>query len=92
MTEETFSVFQFFEDGSYEAVRNHVGPEEAALAAYQCCNNVAANCGMIRRVIITDSGGCTCFEWRYGEGVIFNGADARVVADEHCDLTTGGKR
>lgn len=66
-----FSVYQFFEDESYEKVRSFVGPEEAVRAAHHFCNSVAAKCGMTRRVIITDADDCTNFEWKYGEGVVF---------------------
>jgi hypothetical protein len=66
-----FSVCQFLDDGSSEYVRRFVDVEEAVNAAKHYTNNVAAMCGMTRRVIITDGGDCCCFEWRYGKGVTF---------------------
>jgi hypothetical protein len=66
-----FNVVQFFEDGSYEYVRNFVSAEEAVRAAKLYTSNVASRIGITRRVIITDGGDCTNFEWRYGEGVVF---------------------
>jgi hypothetical protein len=66
-----FSVYQFFEDGSYEMVRQFVGPEEAVKAAKHYTTSVAARMGITVRVIITDGGDCTAFEWKYGEGVVF---------------------
>ena len=66
-----FSVWQFFEDESYEKVRDHVEAEEAVKAAHFYSTNVASRLGLTRRVIITDGGDCTCFEWKYGEGVVF---------------------
>jgi hypothetical protein len=66
-----FSVYQFFEDGSYEAVRQHVDGEEAVRAAKHYCRSVAAKVGVVKRVIITDGGDFTNFEWKYGEGVVY---------------------
>lgn len=71
MSEELFSVCQFFEDGHYEYVRRHVSPEEAVRVAVHYCNCVGAQMGIVRRVIITDSGDCTNFEWQYGKGITF---------------------
>lgn len=68
---ETFSVCQFFEDGSYEYVRRFVSLEEAVKAAKHYTSSVAAKLGVTRRVIITDGGDCINFEWQYGKGVTF---------------------
>lgn len=66
-----FSVYQFFEDGSQEKVREFVSAEEAMRAAAHYSKSVAAVLGLARRVIITDGGDCVVFEWRHGEGVVF---------------------
>lgn len=66
-----FSVFQFFEDGNQEKVREFVSAEEAVRAAAHYSTSVAAQMGITRRVIITDGGDFTVFEWKYGEGVVF---------------------
>ena len=71
MTNETFSVCQFFEDDSYEYVRRYVTLEEAVGAAKFFTNNVAASIGLTKRVIITDALDCIVFEWKFGEGIIF---------------------
>ena len=63
-----FSVWQFFEDGSQERVREFVDELEACLAFCHYTHNVAANMGITRRVIITDGGDFTNAEWKYGEG------------------------
>jgi hypothetical protein len=68
---ELFSTCQFFEDGSYEYVRRRVDAVEAARAAHFYTHNVAARCGITQRVIVTDALDCICFEWKYGEGVVF---------------------
>ena len=66
-----FSVWQFFEDDTYERVRDHVGAEEALDASRHYCASVGARIGRTVRVIITDGGDCTCFEWVRGQGVTF---------------------
>jgi hypothetical protein len=68
---ERFSVYQFLADGSHEQVRELVPAEEAVKAAHHYTHNVAARLGMVERVIITDGGDDTCFEWKRGEGVTF---------------------
>jgi len=71
MSEGEFSVAQFFADGTHEYVRRFVGDEEAVKAAHHYTHNVAARRGLVIRVIITDGGDCTVFEWKFGEGVTF---------------------
>lgn len=66
-----YSVFQFFEDETYEKVRELVSAEDAVEAAKHYTTCVGARLGTTRRVIITDGGDCTCFEWKFGEGVTF---------------------
>lgn len=68
---ELFSVVQFFPDGQYEYVRSRVEAEEAVKAAQHYCTSVGARMGTTRRVIITDGGDCTVFEWVFGKGVVF---------------------
>jgi hypothetical protein len=68
---ETFSVCQFFEDESYEWVRTNVPAEEAVKAFQHYTNNVAVKLGVTKRVIITDSGDCVCYEWKHGKGITF---------------------
>lgn len=66
-----FNVVQFFEDGSSEYVRRRVDAETAVVVAHHYCNSVGAKIGTTVRVIITDGGDCTNFEWKFGEGVTF---------------------
>ena len=66
-----FSVYQLLADGTTERVRAFVGAEEAVDTFKSLTERPAAQLGIIRRVIITDGGDYTCFEWRYGEGVTF---------------------
>jgi len=72
---ELFSVYQFFKDGAYERVRHAVDVGEAADATLHYISCVAARTGLTRRVIVTNALDCTCFEWRYGEGVVFPGKE-----------------
>lgn len=66
-----FSVCQFFGDETYEYVRRNVTAEEAVHASRFYTDNVAARLGMTKRVIITDGGDYTVFEWKHGEGVTY---------------------
>lgn len=66
-----FSVCQFFPDGSYEYVRRFVDAEEAVKAAIHCATSVGARLGTTQRVIITDGGDHTTWEWKRDEGVTF---------------------
>lgn len=71
MSASEFSVYQFFPDGSYECVRSFVSAEEAMRAFKHYISSVGARLGTTQRVIITDGGDCTNFEWKYGEGITF---------------------
>jgi hypothetical protein len=73
MSQGEFSVYRFFADGSYEAVLRFVGPKEAVICAHGLTISVGGTIGTTRRVIITDGGDYTNFEWRFGEGVVYNG-------------------
>jgi hypothetical protein len=66
-----FSVCQFFRDDSCEYVRRFVGVQEAVEAARHCSTSVGAQIGTTVRVIITDGGDCTNFEWRFGQGIVY---------------------
>lgn len=68
---ETFSVCQFFPDGSYEYVRRNVSAEEAVKAFAHYTTSVGARIGTTRRVIVTDDGDSINFEWKYGEGITY---------------------
>ena len=66
-----FSVVQFFNNGEYEYVRRYVSAEAAMEAVKHYTNNVATRMGIVEKVIITDGGDLTCFEWINGKGVTF---------------------
>ena len=69
-TKGEFSVVQWFREGYYEFVKENVGAEEAVLTAKSVTESPGAMLGIPVRVIITDAGDCTVFEWLYGEGVV----------------------
>lgn len=71
--EGEFNVVQFFEDGSSECVRQRVDAETAVVIAHHYCHSVGAQIGTTVRVIITDGGDFTNFEWKFGEGVTYRG-------------------
>lgn len=71
MSDGEFSVVQFFDDGTYEYVRRYVDGKEAVEAAHHYTHNVAARKGFVTRVIITDGGDYTNFEWKFGEGITY---------------------
>ncbi len=71
MSNGEYSVYQFFEDGTYERVRHGVDAESAVKAAKHYTDSVGAKLGTTTRVIITDGGDNTAFEWKRGEGVVF---------------------
>lgn len=68
---ETFSVCQFFENEFYEYTRRYVSAEEAVKAFQHYTTSIAAQMGIVRRVIITDGGDCITMEWQYGKGITF---------------------
>ena len=68
---ESFSVYQFFVDNTYNCVRRSVSAAEAVRAARHYTSSVGAQIGTTQRVIITDGGDFTVFEWKHGEGVVF---------------------
>jgi len=60
---ERFSVYQFFEDGTYEKVRELVPMAEAVKAFEHYRSSVSARNGWVVRVMVTDGGDCVVAEW-----------------------------
>lgn len=71
MASGEFSVYQFFADERYEEVLRYVDAETAVNRATQLTQSIGAQIGTIVRVIITDGGDFTNFEWKFGEGVTY---------------------
>jgi hypothetical protein len=68
---DEYSVFQFFPDETYERVAAFTGAKLAVETAAALTRSVGAKLGTTRRVIITDGGDFTVFEWKFGQGVTF---------------------
>lgn len=66
-----YSVYQFFQNGDYENVREHVPLEDAMRAALHYSTSVGAKIGTTVRVIVTDTGDSCVYEWGYGKGLVF---------------------
>ena len=39
--------------------------------AKRCMQSANAQTGIVVRIIITDGGDSTCFEWQHGRGIVF---------------------
>jgi len=70
MTDE-YNVVQFFPGGDYEYVMRNVDAKTAVERAQALTESVGGRLGTTERVIITDGGDCTNFEWKFGVGVTF---------------------
>lgn len=74
MRPETYSVCQFFTNGTYEYVRQGVSELEAVKAFKHYTDNVATKVGgIVARVIITDGGDDCRLEWVAGKGFSYDG-------------------
>jgi len=71
MTVHEFSVYWFDPDGNSYAEARFIEVKAACQLAKSLMERPAAQLGFIRRVIITDGGDCTCFEWKHGEGIVY---------------------
>lgn len=69
--ENEFSVYQFFEDDSCEAVSRFVACQTAIDVAIGLARSVGAKIGTTKRIIITDGGDFTSWEWVRGKGITF---------------------
>ena len=69
MSEATFSVCQFFEDGSHEYVKRSVNVDDAAEAFSYYVGIGERWIGSIRRVIVTDGNDLVTLAWEFGEGI-----------------------
>jgi hypothetical protein len=66
-----FSVCRFFATGAYEYACRYVGAAEAYETAWRLAISPCAPEGITTRVIITDGGDCTVWDWEDGKGVVF---------------------
>lgn len=68
---EAHSVYIFFPDGTSHCEGRNLDALPAIQRARSFINRPAAKLGVITRIIVTDRGGATNFEWKYGEGITF---------------------
>jgi hypothetical protein len=66
-----FSVCQFFSDGFHKYHLRWVDAKTAVYAAKACTESAGARSGLVQRIIITDGGDCTNFEWEFGKGITY---------------------
>lgn len=78
-TRGEFSVYWWDPKDCYYAEKKYCGGEEAVKTARALVSRPAAKMGIFKRIIITDGGDCCCFEWRYGEGVVFPKQEKRRI-------------
>ena len=75
MTDEVerdeFSVYAFRRDGTYWRELSFVSAERAVSHAKYLTEHRFALSGYIARIIITDGGDYTVFEWRFVNGVTY---------------------
>jgi hypothetical protein len=67
---DEFSVYVFRPDGTYWRELSFVSAERAVTWAKWLTEERAARHGETAKIIITDGGDFTVFEWRFGEGVV----------------------
>lgn len=66
-----FSVYWWDTHGTQHEELRFVSAEAAVVRCHSLTSCPASVLGLIQRVIITDGGDCTNFEWKKGEGVTF---------------------
>lgn len=71
MPQGEYSVVQFFPDGQYEKYVEFVDAATAVSRALALTISLGGQLGTTVRVIITDGGDSICWEWKYGEGIVF---------------------
>jgi hypothetical protein len=71
MNAREFSVYQFFPGGCHERAASFVDADTAVHIALRLSQTVGARLGVVDRIIITDCGDFTVFEWKPGEGVTY---------------------
>jgi hypothetical protein len=68
---DEFSVYVFRPDGYYSRELSFVSAERAVTWAKWLTEERAARRGAVAKILITDGGDFTVFEWRFGQGVVF---------------------
>jgi hypothetical protein len=66
-----FSVYEFFYDDTSHPVARFIGAREAVEIASKCARQACRPTSSVRRIIITDGGDNTVFEWQRHVGVTY---------------------
>ena len=69
--DERFNVYFIYPDGTHTKERSRLSAEDAVTFAHQATKRPAALIGMLKEVMITDTGDSCVFHWKFGEGVVF---------------------
>jgi hypothetical protein len=72
---DEFSVYWWDPEGNSHREASHLDARAAVEFAHRLTLRPAVALGVIRRVIITDGGDFTVFEWKLGEGVTYPGRE-----------------
>ena len=66
-----FSVYHYGFEDVQVAEKRFVSADEAMRTVAALIRSPAAQIGVMKRIIVTDGGDFTNFEWKYGEGITF---------------------
>lgn len=70
LSQMRFSVWQFFTGGNCEKAGEALTAWEAVVMANALVHTLAAQSGTTCRIVVTNSGDFTVWEWRHGEGLV----------------------
>jgi hypothetical protein len=71
MSDSEFSVVEFYSDGYHAYVERRLDAKNAVSLAKRCTDAATVASGFVVKVIITDGGDNTVFQWEHGKGVTF---------------------
>jgi hypothetical protein len=71
MSDSEFSVVEFYSDGYHAYVERRLDAKNAVNLAKRCTDAAMVASGFVVKVIITDGGDNTVFQWEHGKGVTF---------------------
>ena len=78
MSDSEFSVVEFYSDGYHAYVERRLDAKNAVNLAKRCTDAAMVASGFVVKVIITDGGDNTVFQWEHGKGVTFPPAEDRA--------------
>ena len=71
LNRDEFSVVEFYVNGTHRYVERWLPAKEAVELAKRCTDAAELAGSLVTRVIITDGGDFTVFQWEQGRGVTF---------------------